>query len=233
MHAGFFGTASFAPALQDGWMLTSLNGSSDNSSMLSAIATMMGAGSGSGGGGGGGGKAAAGAAAAAAGALAAEPPPAATADEYQRYGSNVVNGSAAPLSPDKLGALSADQVKAYITGLSNTAGATLDPAVLNGLPMATLRTLASSMGQFGASVSQARTSSQKALPWGENVLPAGLYEFVYSPVDKGAKLLGLMPVTFFCKGYAKVPSEADRQTFLNAAAGAHPEIQLPTPCKHN
>jgi hypothetical protein len=45
MHSGLFGTASVAPALQDGWMLTSLQGSADNKAAetLTALGSIVGA----------------------------------------------------------------------------------------------------------------------------------------------------------------------------------------------
>jgi hypothetical protein len=43
MHSGLFGTASFAPALQDGWMLTSLQASGDNkvAETLTAVGSIV------------------------------------------------------------------------------------------------------------------------------------------------------------------------------------------------
>lgn len=148
MSAGFFGTGSFAPSLQDGWMLTSLNGSSDNSSMLSAIASMIGGGGGSGSSGGGG-KNAAGAAAAGAAALATAPPADAADTEWQRFGQNVVSGAAQPASLDTLNSLNTTKLSAYISGVANGTGATVDPNVLKGLTQANLVALASAMGKAG------------------------------------------------------------------------------------
>lgn len=238
MSAGLFGTASFAPSLTDGWMLTSLNGSSDNSSMLSAIASMVGGG-GSSGGGGGGGKTAAGAAAAGAAALAAVPPAAAADTEWQRFGQNVVSGAAQPAPLDTLNSLDATKLSAYISGVANATGATIDPNVLRGLTKANLVALASAMGKAGQAVANAASTAQRPLPWGNNVLPAGLYEFVYSnhKDDTTSKingtLTGLMPVTFFCKGYVELPTDSERNTFRDLTTAGAPRPRLTTPCNHD
>jgi hypothetical protein len=226
MNAGLFGTASFAPSLQDGWMLTSLNGSSDNSSMLSAIASMVGGG-GSGSGGGGAGKTATGAAAARAAPLATIPPADAKSTEWESFGESVVSGAASPVPPDTLNSLNASQLSSYISGITKATGSPVDPNVLKATSKANLVAFASSIGKVGQAVAIATAATQKALPWGNNVLPAGLYEFVY---DEGV-LTGLMPVTFFCKNYIETPTKKERDAYKELSNVSRQ--QLSATCNHD
>jgi hypothetical protein len=63
----------------------------------------------------------------------------------------------------------------------------------------------------GAGMRAAGPQPNLPLPWGDNVLPAGLYAFDYTPLDatgNGQEFRGLKPVIYFCKSGIAVPQPA-------------------------
>jgi hypothetical protein len=174
MRSGLFGTVSMAPTLQDGWMLTSMNGSNDSGGVaaLQAIASLVGGAIGAG---------------ATGGAKAAAPKPGARTtavtpreEEYpprdknfEKYGEKIGQGTVRPPTQVELGATESKSLAQLITGIIKGAYA---------------------------------RAANAPLPWGDNVLPAGLYAFDYQPSDGGV-LNGLKPLVYFCKDGLSKPAD--------------------------
>jgi hypothetical protein len=172
MRSGLLGTVSAAPTLQDGWMLTSMNGSvasgvPETLQALASIASGVASGGTSSGAG-----AATKAAKSALTAKLAGPSP----QDWEQVGEKIGQGLLPMLSPDEVKRLSGDQLQALADGIKKGAQA---------LP----------------------------LPWGDNVLPAGLYEFHYldeaeakATNKQRGEFVGLRPVTYFCKQGTAMPT---------------------------
>jgi len=209
MRSGLLGTASAAPTLQDGWMLTSLSASSDNgvANTLQGIAAVVsGAASTASGGGKGG---ASGGTTTKAMTTASRVFLAKTKknindispEELEEYGFDVGRG-VAPVHPS-LEALSSENLKSVLRGIAKG------------------------------------KTAEAGLPWGGNVLPAGLYEFDYWPVAEEktpGELRGLKPVAYFCKGGVVIPTVAAEK---NGKAASEAEVNYKvtyqltnTPCEH-
>jgi hypothetical protein len=192
MNAGLFGNVALAPSLQDGWMLTSMNGSSD----MSAFATLLGSVLGSGGGGASGAKSGtatggtANAAKAALAASTAQVSPDMTTDQLTQTGRQIGQGTLLLPPNAVLQSLSSSQLAALIAGIIS-----------------------------GEATKTTASKAAAPLPWGTNVLPAGLYEFAYAPENasvNAGKFEGIRPLVFFCKTGT-----------VSAAPGQS------TPCLHN
>jgi hypothetical protein len=78
----------------------------------------------------------------------------------------------------------------------------------------------------GASGRAANVQANAPLPWGANVLPAGLYEFQYTNIDpnthQGGTFQALRAVVYFCKAGVKAPIPVGSETYVSR-----------TPCKHD
>jgi hypothetical protein len=182
MRAGLFGSVSMAPTLQDGWMLTGMTGSGDNTAAATLLASVLGGGSSTASG------TAAGAAktaakAAALGATVAQVSPAMSNDQLAQLGRQIGQGALLAPPPQVLNALKPSQLVALLGGIAS--GLSTGPSAAQ-LP---------------------------SIPWGKNVLPAGLYELVYAPASagNGGQLTGLRAVAYFCNT-GVVPATASQVT---------------------
>ena len=171
VRSGLLGTVSAAPTLQDGWMLTSVNGSSASgvpetlqalASIASGVAT--------------GGSSAAGGTAAKTAKSAVTAETATTSTDWEKVGEKIGQGLETMPTLPELTARNADMLA-------------LAKGIIKGAQVA-------------------------PLPWGDNVLPAGLYEFHYVR-DKAeatatntqiGDFVGLRPVEYFCKQGVATPS---------------------------
>ncbi|MFL9992905.1 hypothetical protein PQR34_18615 [Paraburkholderia sediminicola] len=200
MHSGMFGTVSEAPTLQDGWMLTSMSGSSNSgvADALSAIASIV-----SGAKGGAATSTARNAATSIksgnqsvaaekftpnAQELASATTPENRAKLYEILGEGVASGSV-DFSDDRLAGLSQADMKALINGILSA------------------------------------REAAKSTP--ANILAPGLYEFDYEPAKApGSRILtGLKPIALFCPNGTVVAATAtpasDATVTINKADAAN------------
>lgn len=150
MRSGLLGTVTAAPTLTDGWMLTSMNGSSNSgvSDTLQAVGSLLGGSSSKTGG-------AAGAAKVAAASPQVSPAPAAISykdsdPQILQIGKDVGAGKKGFPDATTLAALSTAQTRTFLSGLAQ-----------------------------GLASRPAAVAKPTSAAWGENVLPAGLYRFTY------------------------------------------------------
>jgi hypothetical protein len=176
LKSGVFGNSSSAPTLQDGWMLTSMSGSADSggAAVISALTSLGSAFAGG-----------AGPAAAKGGTQAAVAP-----------------GDQTLLPKSLTGAGTA--LKDYSPSQLVLYGQSVGEGTLKAPPAADIDSLTKpQLSLFVTAIAagakaQAQTSPKQVAPsvtWGPNVLPAGLYEFVF---DTEKHLTGLNAVMYFC-----------------------------------
>jgi len=213
MSSGLFGTVSAVPALQDGWMLTSLSGSSDSAAALTALAGLV---SGT----------------ATGGAKAATTVPSSKAVPPK---SSLEPKSINPENKTDLKDFSDDQLAEY--GKSIGKGLSRFP-LPNDLKSLTDRQASLLLMSITNGLSTRLTSAQAPTappPWGRNVLPPGLYAFQYSEPtaspDSG-RFKGLVPILFFCKE-GPTESKVDRQTTAISYREGQTMSGYETPCPHD
>ncbi len=122
--------------------------------------------------------------------------PSMTNDELSQVGNQIGQGTVGSPAPAVLNALSSSQLAALIGGIvTGEANRTV--------PISTVQTA--------------------PIPWGQTVLPPGLYAFDYAPAKLdtplAGQLKGLKPVIYFCKSGLITPDPAS--------------IDPRTPCRHN
>lgn len=185
ISGGIWGSISVAPTLQDGWMLGALSASVD-SGLAATITALAGfkpaasSGGGSGGGKGGGGSAA-------------------VVNPSNDLAPKGVN----PKNPD-FGKFANPDIKSYGVLVGKLEASPPTPADVATLNKEQIQLFVQSVAD-GARIKaevNAELAKNPGPTWGDNVLPAGLYEFNY---DGGGRLLGLKPLMFFCHSGIEAP----------------------------
>lgn len=203
MRTGIFGNAAFAPTLQDGWMLTNLNGSADSGGpqTLQALASILGSVGSMGVGG--------------APAVAAQGKKSAPSTPLQSFVTEAIEGKAI-LDPraaeelDKIGQNIGRGIVAPYTAadLQNFQAhpeilRKLSTGIRKGLGVPQSNLTISDDQLFAYTIELSAIADLKSTHIPADVLPAGLYKFEYDP--EGI-FTGLKAVSFFCRSGVDSPS---------------------------